>query len=691
MTHPSPIRGLRPDIQALRAVAVSMVVAFHLRPDLLPGGFVGVDVFFVISGFLITLHLIERPPTNVSGLLAFWGRRIRRLLPASLLVLATSLVAAWAFLPETQWRATAEQTRAAALYYVNWTLLGDAVDYLSADRVPTIVQHFWSLAVEEQFYLLWPTLILVLTLLVRKHYALGLGLVVAASFAYSVHLTDTHPAAAYFSTWTRIWELGAGGLLAAAAPTIAARLKRGPSLIGLLLVTAGWIAIALSGFLINSATPFPGSAAALPIVGAVLVIAGQTQFRPYSWLPVHWLGDVSYSIYLWHWPLMLVLPVILARGAGAPGRGTLDNIAIVLATLVLSGLTKYFVEDRFRTPEWSRRLRATYVLGAAGMAIVVSMAFALHFIEARGMDSAQAELESALATKDPCLGAGSLDLDLGCPEAKGPVIPSPALAENDRGPAYHDQPSTGNDCSSKDNEGFPLVTCTFGDPKGKFDVALFGNSHAAQWLPALIEVAKARHWKITTYIVSSCVPVELRADWDRGNKAATQCLRWTGDAIAKIKAERPNLIVFTNRTSNPAKGEDSLRDSYDEWEAAYRKTLTRLTATKRPIVVIQDNPASIWSDIKSPPDCIASRKNPDDCSGPRSKWVPDDPEVGAAESLKGRGINVVDLNDYLCTLNTCKSVVGGVIAYADGSHMTATFNRTLAPYLDEELQEALGK
>jgi peptidoglycan/LPS O-acetylase OafA/YrhL len=691
VTHPSPIRDLRPDIQALRAVAVSIVVAFHLRPDLLPGGFVGVDVFFVISGFLITRHLVEHPPTNASGLLAFWGRRIRRLLPASLLVLATSVVAAWAFLPETQWQATAEQARSAALYYVNWTLLGNAVDYLSADRVPTIVQHYWSLAVEEQFYLLWPILLLLLTLLARKRYAIGLGVVVAASFAYSIYLTDLHPAAAYFSTWTRIWELGAGGLLAVLSPRIAAGLKRAPGAISLLLVGAGWVGIALSCFVINSNTLFPGSAAALPIVGALLVIAGKVQFRPYSWLPVHWLGDVSYSVYLWHWPLLLVLPVIIARGAGAPGRGTLDNIAIVLTTLVLAGLTKYFVEDRFRTLAWTKRLRATYVMGAAGMAIVVALATTLHFIEARGMDTAQAELESALATKDKCLGAGSLDLDLGCPEPTGTPIPSPPLAENDRGPAYEDQPSTGNDCSSKDKEGFPLVTCTFGDPKGKFDVALFGNSHAAQWLPAIVDVAKARHWKITTYIVSSCVPVELRADWDRGSKAATECLRWTNHAIAKIKAERPDLIVFTNRTSNPAKGENSLRDSFNEWEAAYHKTLTRLATIKRPIAVIQDTPASIWSDIKSPPDCVASRKNVDDCSGPRSTWVPDDPAVAAAETMKRSKVNVVDLNDYLCTLNTCYAVVGGVIAYADGSHMTATFNRTLAPYLDEELQEALGK
>jgi peptidoglycan/LPS O-acetylase OafA/YrhL len=681
-------RDLRPDIQALRAVAVSMVVAYHLWPHALPGGFVGVDVFFVISGFLITLHLIERPPTNASGLVAFWGRRIRRLLPASLLVLAASVVATWAFLPETQWQATAEQARSAALYYVNWTLLGNAVDYLSADRVPTIVQHYWSLSVEEQFYLIWPILVLALTLLARKRYALGLGAVVVASFAYSVQLTTSHPAAAYFSTWTRIWELGAGGLLAVAAPAIATRVTRGPSLI---LVGLGWVGIALSCFLITSATPFPGWAAALPVAGALLVIAGQTQFRPYSWLPVHWLGDVSYSIYLWHWPLMITLPVILARGAGAPGRGTLDNIAIVLATLIASGLTKRFVEDRFRTPDWSKRLRATYVLGAAGMAIVVALASGLHYIESRGMDSAQAELESALATKNPCLGAGSLDLNLGCPEAKGPIIPSPALAENGRGPAYDDQ-ANGQDCSSRDGEHFQLVTCTFGDPKGKFDVALFGNSHAAQWLPALIEVANARHWKITTYIVSSCVPVKLRADWDRGTQAATDCLRWTDQAIAAVTAQRPDLLVFANRTSNPVKGVDSLHDSMDEWAAAYRTTLTRLAVMKRPIVVIQDTPASIWSGIDSPPECVASRKDPEkDCSGPRAKWVPDDPAVTAAESLDGKGIHVIDLNDYLCTLNTCSSVVGGVIAYADGSHMTETFNRTLAPYLDEALQEALDK
>ena len=248
-------RTVRLDIQALRAAAVAMVVVYHLAPNVLPGGFVGVDVFFVISGFLITTLLIERPPTNGRGLLEFWARRIRRLLPASLLVLAVTLVATWLVLPQTQWQATAEQARAAAVYIVNWALIGDAVDYLASEQAPTAIQHFWSLAVEEQFYVGWPILIFALALVARGQrrrlaFTVGIGAAVVASFAYSVHLTGTNPAVAYFSTGTRIWELGAGGLLAVFAPALAGRLGR---IAPLLLAATGWLAIAVTG----CATPTP--------------------------------------------------------------------------------------------------------------------------------------------------------------------------------------------------------------------------------------------------------------------------------------------------------------------------------------------------------------------------------------------------------------------------------------------------
>jgi peptidoglycan/LPS O-acetylase OafA/YrhL len=675
------------DIQALRALAVATVVVYHLEPSILPGGFVGVDVFFVISGFLITLHLIERPPTTGSGLLNFWARRIRRLLPASLFVLAASVAATWVVLPETRWQSTADHARAAALYYVNWVLQSDAIDYLRMDQTPTVVQHFWSLAVEEQFYLLWPILMLALTLLARRRYGIGLGVVVAASLGYSVYLTASDPAAAYFSTWTRMWELGAGGLVAVAAPTITARLLGSRFTAGTMAMS-GWIAVVASCFVITHQTRFPGWAAVLPVLGAMLIIAAESEVGWLAWRPVQWLGDVSYSVYLWHWPLILILPVALEHGVGSPGRGMLDNVAIVGATLLLSGLTKSLIEDRFRTPQWTGRRRATFALAAASMAVVVGLASALHVVEQRGKTSAQVALESALASKDPCRGAGSLDMELKCPPARGPIIPAPALAEHDV-PVVYDNEANGRDCDSDDEDDYPFVACVFGDPKGTFDLALVGNSHAAQWAPALIEIAKLRHWRITTYLAGGCATAETKPEWDNGEDAADQCLRWNHQVVDALRADPPDLVVVSNRTSNPAEGEDSLEDSYGLWEKGYRTRLLELSAMKRPIVVIRDTPASENGGIKSPPECVATRRDPNDCSGPRDEWVPVDPAADAAASLARHGISVIDLNDFLCTLDTCQTVVGGVIAYYDNSHMTATFNRTLAPYLDEEIQEAL--
>ncbi|MGN6742482.1 MAG: acyltransferase family protein, partial [Amnibacterium sp.] len=193
-------RGVRGDIQALRAAAVTMVLLYHLWPKRLTGGFTGVDVFFVISGFLITTHLLAHPPRRARDLLAFWSRRIRRLLPASLLVLLVTLAASRLFAPATTWSSTAAQVRAAALYVVNWRLADDSVDYLASQDAPTPVQHFWSLSVEEQFYLVWPILILLLVLtarLLRTNRGAvvtgGLGVVVALSLAYSVAETAAEP------------------------------------------------------------------------------------------------------------------------------------------------------------------------------------------------------------------------------------------------------------------------------------------------------------------------------------------------------------------------------------------------------------------------------------------------------------------------------------------------------------------
>jgi UDP-N-acetylglucosamine:LPS N-acetylglucosamine transferase len=485
-----------------------------------------------------------------------------------------------------------------------------------------------------------------------------------------------------------MWELGAGGLVAVATPIVAARLQSSRIIAGT-IATSGWIAVVASCFVITNHTPFPGWAAALPVLGTMLIIAAEYEIGWQTWRPVHWLGDVSYSVYLWHWPLILILPVAIAHGVGSPGRGMADNAAIIVSTLVLAGLTKSLVEDRFLAPHWTGRRRATYVLGAAGMVAVVGLTSALHFVEQRGKTSAQVALESALASKDPCRGAGSLDTELKCPPARGPIMPAPALAAGDRPEVYADQ-ANGQDCNSDDDDGYPLIVCTFGDPNGTFDLALVGNSHAGQWSPALIEIARLRHWRITTYLAASCATAETKPDWDNGEDAADDCIRWNHLVVDALRADPPDLIVLSNRTTHAAEGKDDLESSYDLWEEGYRRRLLEMSATNAPIALIRDTPASDDAGLESPPDCVASRRNPDDCAGPREEWVPVDPAADAAKTLRRRGISVIDLNDYLCMLDTCQAVVLcpaavlGVGGYASAPAVAAASTLGIPTFLHEQ-------
>ncbi len=692
--HPPARREVRADIQALRALAVSLVVVYHLFPSRLTGGFIGVDTFFVISGFLITLHLIERPPRGGRDLLAFWARRVRRLLPAALMVLAVTLLGAWAFLPKSQWATTAVQARAAGLYVANWQLAADAVDYLAAENTPSAVQHFWSLGVEEQFYVVWPVLLLGLTVLVPaarrvRGYWVGLSAVVLLSLAYSIHLTATDPAAAYFVTWTRLWELGVGGLLALGA-SATRRWAQGHPAGGTAVAVAGWCLILFVAVTYTSRTPFPGWEAALPVLGAALVIASYSRMSWYRVPGVQWLGDVSYSVYLWHWPLIVILPLAVGKLTGSPERGPVDSILIVIVTLLLAGLTKVYVEDRFRTPTWSRRVVPSLAAGATGMALVVALATLLVVTVHRQQSDDARSVQSALAGGNPCIGAGALEPGNSCrPPDDGPLLTPPVLAAKDVSPAY-DKRADGSDCFSA-AFAFPLVTCQFGDPNGIVDVALVGNSHAAQWLPALQQIALTRHWRITTYLASMCTAAYLPQEFavDTGSAA---CMRWTRAAATAVTLARPDLVVFANRTGRPALGESSIDSSVAKYTAGFRTSLAWFAASGAPVVVIRDTPIPIYGGIDSVPDCLALHS--DDraaCSGRRSVWVPADPSIAAARQLADRGVSVADLTDSFCDRTTCWGAIGGVIVYSDGHHVTGTYSRTVAPQLGEILTKQLTK
>ncbi len=689
---------VRADIQGLRAIAVGVVLLFHLWPDRLPGGYVGVDVFFVISGFLITSHLLHRPPRSGGDLLEFWSRRIRRLLPASLLVLSVITVATWAVAPEPQWGNAAKEIAASALYVVNWYLASSSVDYLGAENAPTAAQHFWSLSVEEQFYLVWPLLIGLLTVIaLRRRWPLqtvvgaGLGIAVATSLAYSVIATAQVPASAYFVTPTRMWELGIGGLLAVFLSRRAfGRVSESeavplPQPWRVLLAWAGLAAIVLAAVVYSPSTPFPGYTALLPVLGAGALIAAHAPLNaasPARYLavrPMQWLGDVSYSVYLWHWPLIVLVPYAL----GHPLR-TVDKLVILVATLLLAGVTKILVEDPFRTPGWGRPLRKPYLMAAGGMAVVVVLAGVLQLDFARHQEIAREELADALEDGGDCFGAAALAAgEEACPRTlSGPIVPAPAQAAQDRSDAYDGPCWTWKPFDE-------TRTCTFGDPNGNVEIALVGNSHAGHWLPALQRLAEHRGWRITTFLASECTATRAPVEWET-EELTPACLGWADRVLEATSTGRFDLVVTAERNGRAAQGH-AYEDSQEAWVEGYNTYLAEWAAADVDVLVIHDTPLP-GRTLDSVPDCLA--QHPDDftpCAGPRAEWVPDDALVAAARDLADARIGIVDLNDYICGAEVCDPAVGGVTVYFDASHVTATYMDTLARFLLPAIEEAIAR
>jgi peptidoglycan/LPS O-acetylase OafA/YrhL len=676
--------GFRADIQGLRAIAVALVVIYHLWPERLTGGYVGVDVFFVISGFLITSHLIKKPPRTVRDLAQFYGRRIRRLLPAAFVVLAATAAAARLVAPATQWEGIAKEVIASALYVQNWVLAGSSVDYLAAENEPTPTQHFWSLSVEEQFYLLWPVIILAAfwaagrarlkpMALVRP----AIGAVFAASLAFSIVATAAEPGSAYFITPTRMWELAAGGLVATLAPLAATRLSRAANAV---LAWVGVAAIVVAGLTFTGTTPFPGYAAAYPVLGTALVILAASGHRlsPTAVLavrPVQWLGGVSYSVYLWHWPLIVLLPYVTGGDLG-----WLDKLVVLAATLVLAALSKTFVEDRFRFTRAAQGLVPTYRFAATGMAILVA-AGGLQLAEVGfRTQQAQQQLASVETSNDPCLGAAAvakgadhcqLDPDV-------PLVPDPALAKEDRSDAYKDG------CWS--NAPFTdRPVCKYGD--GKTQVALVGNSHAGHWLPALQILAERNDWTISTYLVSRCNPTDVALKFDTQEKT-DNCRKYGDWVLNETTGGQYDLVITSERQSVPVQGE-SWKTTEDPAVDGYRSYLAEWDRAGTNVLVIKDPPYP-GNEISSIPDCLAEYDgDASACSGTPQQWHWMDPLYTAARELHSPHLHTVDLDGYFCPGGTCRGAVGSVVTYSDGSHITATYAKTLAPYLEGPIRAAL--
>jgi len=673
-----PARTVRRDIQGLRAVAVALVVAYHLWPAAIPGGFVGVDVFFVISGFLITAHLLQTPPTSRRALGQFWARRIRRLLPASLLVIASTLAAARLVSPSTEWARTAREAIASTLYVENWALAGSATDYLATDQAASPFQHFWSLGVEEQFYLFWPLLLAAAFWLAtgrstnRQAAGGAIAVVVIASFAYSIVLTARDPAAAYFVTPTRMWELGAGGLLAVLAPRISMGGWRASA-----VAWFGLLAIGVGAFTLSGSDPFPGWRASIPVIGAVAFLAADSQDRsgPVSVLarrPVQWLGDVSYSVYLWHWPLIVLTPFALDRDLR-----TVDRIGIVALMLVLSALSYTHVEQRWRRAPAGGRLRRSYLAAAVAMSVValagVAQATEVSVRDDRATDRAEVVSRSA----GECLGAGALAYPDACDDnpSATPVLP-PASAAKDRAPTF------ANRCFETPPYR-ETPSCTFGT--GDLQIALVGNSHSAHWQPAFSGLPEAT---VTTFLASECTTVDSVLLTFDAKVKATGCQQWSERVFDRTQGTRFDLIVTSQRNVHDIVGHTGA-DSVKTLKDAYRRYLQRWTDSGAQVLVLRDTPFP-QDDIGPVPACLArSGDEADACSGDPSDWIPTDPLAEATADVPGA--TVANLNQYICEPAVCLPVNGRVITYVDGSHLTETYARSLGPFLADAVRAKVSR
>ncbi len=663
--NPAKAENFLPHIQGLRAIAVLLVVVYHFWPSRLTGGYIGVDVFFVISGFLITAQLTrELEKRNRIDLPGFWAKRIRRLLPASLFVLIvsailTAVIMPIAYLHESLWDITAS-----ALYWQNWHLAAGSVNYL-ASAGNTIAEHYWSLSLEEQFYVVWPLLLLGGISLgarfgkTRRWVSLTATVLAIAGLSYiaSIWFTSVSPAEAYFALFTRMWEFAAGALLVL-FPRWRATSRWASNLIGLL----GLGLILGSAVTLTADIAFPGWIAIVPVIGTVAVLAispSDTRLgvtRVLSIRPMRFIGDISYSLYLWHWPLIVVAPFIIGWGLG-----TINRIILFVSCFVLAWLTKRFIEDPFRRLPalTNRKPRFTFGWMLVSLGVIGALVAGIFTVMQPRHEVAAAELVAVQTNPPECFGAAIIS---GCsnPDLAGVIIPDPGFGSADR--------PTHEKCFVQLNDS-TLTSCVFGSSLATAPrVALIGDSHAYQYIDALIRQAELHGWSLTTYLKGAC-PWTTEPPRDSNPAFVASCREWRDNLAIELAESAPFDVIITSALASALV--DASGSATAAAEAAADAWMMQSRTAR--VVVISDNPAVGFD----PNNCLRAGTI-DACSFDRSAGLVSPDPLGLAADLVPHSM-VVDFTEVFCDSQRCNVVISGANVYRDQDHLTSTFANTMGP------------
>ncbi|WP_427018892.1 acyltransferase family protein [Pseudarthrobacter sp. P1] len=680
---PSAARKFLPEVQGLRALAVLMVVAYHVWLGRVSGG---VDVFLLVSAFLMTRQFTAKVEAGKPlSLLRHWLHLFKRLLPAAVVVLVAVLGLTWAVLPPRRWPDILDQAWASLLYTQNWLLADTAVDYYAVDHSgASPLQHFWSLSIQGQVFLLWPLVFAAAAVLLRLLRASGLprrypalapwlgyrailgavfSAIFAFSLAFSIHETATNQAYAYFDTRARLWEFALGSLLALALPYI--RLPR------LARVLMGWLGLAAMlgcGLILTVDQQFPGYIALWPTLAASLVIlAGASGSRAgadrmLSAKPLVALGGISYALYLWHWPLLVVFLV----AAGQSSVSLLQGLGIIGTALLLAWLTTKYVETPLRDWRWPqvRAWRSAVVIAACAALLAGPVALWQSSINA---------YDAAVAAQPAADNPGAAALEPGYtgePSPSAKVSPAPAQLKNEFA-------TIDGDCTGALVPASALLAqvCHANQPTGTptKTIVVLGDSHSQQWLPDWDELATKYNWQIVMMVKSGC-----RYGADDPSRAA-DCNEFNAADRQYILDLKPDA-VFTLSTL-------TLENAPFEKEVpGYLDGITPFTDAGIQVIGMRDNPRFTTNMA----DC-AGTKGPADpaCNPPLSDSLA---EQSPQDAYAGKVPNLflMDMSDYICVGGVCPAVVGNVYVYKDDNHLTKTYTQSMAPMFEARLLAATG-